>query len=420
MKKKSAQDAVPLASLGKALESRRILVLDDEQDILQAYKDILTPQSNVVALKSSRMKATQVEVKTEGFEIVAVSTGEAAVNEVKKAVAAGRPFAVGFFDVLLKTGIDGIETVKRIHEMDPEMYAVLVTAYQDRHVNAIQEVFGAEFEDRWDYLNKPFSEGEILQKARSMVSMWNVRQKSRAQQEALDELKSQMGEKEKAFTISAVARSVGHEFGNILLQIIGRADLSLKSNPEEMKKALEMILAASEQANKVLNRFKDLASTKKQEGLVKLQISKPVEDTLLLMHHELNRRSIITEVNMENLPEVNGDHSALIQVFMNLVINAAHAIKEDGKIIFNGRKLPNNAVEITVRDTGSGIPEKHMEEIFQTFFTTKGEHGSGLGLSVCKEIIEINHRGKITAANHPQGGAIFTLVLPVDGDGEDL
>src|SRR6185312_14251870 len=143
-----------------------------------------------------------------------------AIAEVKKALAQGKPFAMGFFDVLLKTGIDGIETVKKIHQLDQEMYAVLVTAYQDRHVNVIHEVFGDEFEDRWDYLNKPFSEGEILQKARSMVSMWNVRRKSDAQQEALDELKQKMGEKEKTFTVSAVARSVGHEFGNILLQII--------------------------------------------------------------------------------------------------------------------------------------------------------------------------------------------------------
>ena len=99
------------------------------------------------------------------FELTLVPTGEEAIEAVKKSLAEKKPFALGFFDVLLGTGIDGIETVKRIHALDPEMYAVLVTAYQDRHVDSIRSLFGKEFQDRWDYLNKPFSEGEILAKS---------------------------------------------------------------------------------------------------------------------------------------------------------------------------------------------------------------------------------------------------------------
>src|SRR4029079_4403266 len=107
--------------------------------------------------------------------------------------------------------------------------------------DSIQQVFGKEAQDRWDYLNKPFSEGEIRQKARNMVSMWNIRKKEKAHREKLDHLKTQLSENEKMFTVAAVARGVGHEFGNILLQIMGRADLSKSGSEAEMRKALETI-----------------------------------------------------------------------------------------------------------------------------------------------------------------------------------
>src|SRR5258708_7975581 len=118
------------------LQNKRILVVEDQVDILQAYIDILSPKAQTVKLKSSRSRKANstepaMDETSDGFEVVAVSTGEAALEEVKKAQAANKPFAMGFFDVLLGPGMDGIETVKRVHELDSEMYAILVTAYQD-------------------------------------------------------------------------------------------------------------------------------------------------------------------------------------------------------------------------------------------------------------------------------------------------
>jgi len=108
-------------------------------------------------------------------------------------------------------------------------------------------------------LNKPFSEGEILQKARNMVSMWNIRSQEEQHRREIDEMKLKFNENEKLLTIAAVARSVGHEFGNILLQIMGRADLSRGGAAPEMKSALDTILTATEHASQVLDRFKSLA-----------------------------------------------------------------------------------------------------------------------------------------------------------------
>jgi len=402
------------------IPSKRILIVEDEKAILDVYKDILSPKGGASStIKSSRgqttppAKSQNANAQQDNFELTLVSTGEEAVEAVKKSLADQKPFALGFFDVLLGTGIDGIETVKRIHALDPEMYAVLVTAYQDRHVDSIRTLFGTEFQDRWDYLNKPFSEGEILQKARNMVSMWNIRKNDIEQRLILDDLKSKLVASEKSLTIAAVARSVGHEFGNILLQIMGRADLAREGDEKTMREGLDTILLATEHASKVLERFKNLAKPTETHRLVKIDISEPITEVLVLVSHELKRRHIDTKVSIDGLPKVSANHNTLVQVFMNLFINSMHAMKESGRLEITGKKT-DEFVEISVRDTGPGVPPENFEKVFESFFTTKGDAGTGLGLAICKEIVEITHAGKISVSNHPEGGAVFHLSFPLE------
>jgi len=396
--------------------SQRILIVEDEKAILDVYRDILSPKESVTSIKSSRKiqtQSSQDQIHADRFELTLVPTGEEAIEAVKESIKEDRPFALGFFDVLLGKGIDGIETVKRIHELNSQMYAVLVTAYQDRHVDSIRSLFGTEFQDRWDYLNKPFTEGEILQKARNMVSMWNIRQHDAEQRSILDELKAKLVASEKSLTIAAVARSIGHEFGNILLQIMGRADLSREGTPEVMKSGLETILLATEHASKVLERFKNLAKPTESHELKKIDIGDPIKEVLLLVDHELKRRNIQTTLKVDDLPPINGNHNTLVQVFMNLVINSMHAIEENGSLEILGKRI-NDEIEITVRDTGPGIPPENLEKVFDSFFTTKGDSGTGLGLAICKEIIEITHGGRLSVSNHPEGGALFRMLFPIE------
>ncbi|MCC6276822.1 MAG: hypothetical protein IT289_02775 [Oligoflexia bacterium] len=406
-------------SLPQPKTSHRILVVEDESEIVSAYNDILAPQgAPVVAIKSSRSKGApqQGASRVSEFEVVAVNNGEDAVQEVKKALQQGRPFAMGFFDVLLGNGIDGIETVRRIHELDSRMYTVLVTAYQDRHIDSIEKIFGKEFQDRWDYLNKPFTEGEILQKARNMVSMWNLREKELAQSEFINLTNSQVIESEKMHLIGAVARNVGHEFGNILLQIMGRAELGRDGSSEEMKKSLDTILVAAEHAGKVLEKFKNLVKPSDSHSARQvIKVREPIEETLLLMDHELKRRTIEVGISGDLDQDVYAHKSSLVQVFMNLFINACHAIAEHGKInvsVSSG----NDEVKISVHDSGSGIPPENLPKVFDSFFTTKGSKGTGLGLPICKEIIEISHGGTLSVRNHPQGGAVFEITLPTKAE----
>ena len=116
----------------------------------------------------------------------------------------------------------------------------------------------------------------------------------------------------------------------------------------------------------------------------------------------------------EQLPKVNGDPQQLNHVFMNLFLNAAQAMGGHGELII-GTELSKNLdrIIITIRDTGPGIPPKHLPHIFEPFYTTKDEgKGTGLGLSVVFTIVE-NHGGTISAESQEGQKTTFVVELPV-------
>jgi signal transduction histidine kinase len=127
-------------------------------------------------------------------------------------------------------------------------------------------------------------------------------------------------------------------------------------------------------------------------------------------------KRIIKELD-DRLPDIYADPQQLQQIFLNLLLNAADAVPEGGKItIKTSRDEEGKTVAVEIHDTGKGIPEELRERIFQPFFTTKGKgKGTGLGLAVSKRIVE-EHGGSIEATNHAAGGAVFKIVLPVKAE----
>jgi len=121
----------------------------------------------------------------------------------------------------------------------------------------------------------------------------------------------------------------------------------------------------------------------------------------------------------QNLPAVTGDRVQLQQVLLNLMVNGCEAMADHYSSecrLLIASQLQNGAVRVSVTDRGGGIPEKNMEQVFERFFTTKKE-GMGLGLSVCRTIIDA-HRGKIWATNNVGSGATFHFRLPFVGVGK--
>jgi signal transduction histidine kinase len=108
---------------------------------------------------------------------------------------------------------------------------------------------------------------------------------------------------------------------------------------------------------------------------------------------------------------VLGEAANLRYVFINLLLNARDAMPNGGTIRVRGTHTGSRVV-ITVEDEGTGIPKAHLHSIFRPFFTTKGSHGTGLGLSMAYGVMS-RVGGSITAANRPEGGAVFTLTFPL-------
>ena len=412
----------------------RVLIVEDEPAIAEGIKAIIAPNpSSVISInRSSRSSPNSVkpsgrEGPIDQFDVVWAKNPTEALHHVKSAILNGKPFAMGFFDVLLGSEIDGIELVRQIHLMDPKIHAVFVTAYHDRTVDSINQILGPNKSDRWDYMNKPFTDGAILQKARNSVSIWNLKEQKKLQDEQLAEASQLLRQNERNSTVAAVGRSVAHEFGNLLMHIIGHAEIALmKGDLAQMRNALTTILKAGDTAASVLTKFKKMHTVEHVSDLTTINLNQSIDEALDLMTHDFNKRNIkVTKIKYHTC-EVDANHHSLVQVFINLFTNAAYVMAPSGQIDISVMKCsspdgdePDSWVEIKIRDHGPGIPKDVLPFVMNPFYTTKGNKGTGLGLPICKEIIEVEHLGQFTLANHAAKGVEVTMKIPIKREGRN-
>lgn len=405
----------------------RVLIVEDEPAIAEGIKAIIAPSKDVVPInRSSRNRSATLSENTasaqrkDQFEVVWAKNPTEALNYINESVKNNKPFALGFFDVLLGAEIDGIELVRQIQLIDPKIYAVFLTAYHDRTVDSIHQILGADKSDRWDYMNKPFTDGSILQKARNSVSVWNLREQKKLQDEQLAEASNLLRQGERASTVAAVGRSVAHEFGNLLMHIIGHAELALLNNDEsQTKNTLKTIIKAGETAAAVLGKFKKMQGSEQKDEPKIISVNQCIDESIELMAHEFKKRNIKINRKQYETCFLKANHHSLIQVFVNLFINSSHAMSSNGKIdisvkqaIFDQNIEPAPCVEIGIRDYGPGVPEDLLPKITDAFFTTKGKQGTGLGLAICKDIIEDEHQGEFIISNHSEKGLEIFIRLP--------
>jgi two-component system, NtrC family, sensor histidine kinase HydH len=188
---------------------------------------------------------------------------------------------------------------------------------------------------------------------------------------------------------------------------------------------LEIIHGELHRLENIVKQFLRLAGPSAID-LQNVSVSKVIEHVCELLRPEAKARQVeIVSAVPIDLPPIAADSSQLTQALLNLLINSIQAVDANGLVeVSGGAGSGEAAVWIRVRDTGPGIPAGKEQAIFEPFFTTKPE-GSGLGLWIVQQIISA-HGGAITAANTPEGGALFTVELParkaqiaVDGQIED-
>jgi len=234
-----------------------------------------------------------------------------------------------------------------------------------------------------------------------------------------EQLRQQLLQAQKLSSVGAIASSVAHEFNNILTTIINYARLGLRNPQDEASRtqALEKILKGSQRAATVIASMLGFArngSSQRQEtDLVAL-----VEELLVLTEKDLSKHRVQVEKRFHGRPKAFVVPPQIEQVLLNLIINARQAMPRGGYLRLEVRENVEQAlVEIKVGDTGLGIPPDRLRMIFEPFFTTKepdsdGHGGTGLGLSVCRQIIE-QHQGRIRVESLVGKGSTFTLKLPI-------
>jgi two-component system, NtrC family, sensor kinase len=236
--------------------------------------------------------------------------------------------------------------------------------------------------------------------------------------EQVKALQEELRHARKLSALGELVSTTTHEFNNVLTTIINYAKLGLRNKDTASRdKALDKILGAALRAEKITNSVLGMARSRGTDR-APTDLATIVDQTLVLLEREMRKYRVQVESQLEPAPQAYVCGNQIQQVLLNLMTNARQAMPQGGRILI--RVAPDPAagtVDLTVRDTGSGIPADKLPHIFDRFYTTKqgpdasGKGGTGVGLSMCREIVE-QHQGKIRVESTVGVGTAFTLKLP--------
>ncbi len=232
----------------------------------------------------------------------------------------------------------------------------------------------------------------------------------------LRETQAQLIQTEKMSSLGRLAAGVAHEINNPLTGVMTFSHLLLKNAKDEAtRKDLEIIVRETTRCKKIIKGVLDFArETPPQRKLC--QVNDIIGRTLAILEPQALFHNIQTERNLDDkLPQIWIDENQMEQVFMNIVLNAAEAMKGEGRFsISSSLNKKGDFVEVRMEDTGMGISKENLNKIFDPFFTTKDpQKGTGLGLSVSYGIVQ-KHKGDILVESEVGKGTIFIIKLPVD------
>ncbi len=229
-------------------------------------------------------------------------------------------------------------------------------------------------------------------------------------------LEQQVVQSERLAAMGAMIGGVAHELNNPLTAILGVSELlqDIEAN-ETARKQLSMLQQQARRAAEIVQNLTYFARPP-APGKSRINLAEVVERTLNLHAYSLRKNNITLDFLKESgVPYAMGDPHQLMQVFLNLILNAEQAIREarDKGTLRIRLGKGENSVWVSFHDDGPGIPKENLASIFDPFYTTKRPgRGTGLGLSICKSVLK-EHNGSVEAANAPDGGAVFTVTLPV-------
>ncbi|HEX8438090.1 sensor histidine kinase [Archangium sp.] len=324
-------------------------------------------------------------------------------------------------------GESGLEFLKWLRKAQPDCNALMVTAYGN--VDSVVEALrlGA-----FDYVLKPFEVDALEHRIKLALEQWRMRQEH-------ERMQAMLVQADRLASLGLLAAGVVHEVNTPLAYILSNLDWldeelpalseALKrrepANPEVEKLAARMqgvqstlrdIRQGAERVRHIARDVKAFARDSQDESIL-VDLREVLDAALKMALVHIRYRARVVR-DYQDVPMVMANEARLAQVFLNLVVNAAQSLPEDGAEHAIRVRLwtgPNGEACAEVSDTGTGIAPEHMPHLFEPFFTTKrsGE-GTGLGLFICKSIID-GMEGTITVESQPGAGTTFRLSLPPHG-----
>ena len=229
-------------------------------------------------------------------------------------------------------------------------------------------------------------------------------------------LEQQIIQSERLAAMGQMIGGFAHELNNPLTSILGMAELLQETETSEgARKQLAVLHKEARRAAEIVQNLQYFARPP-APGRSQVNLNEIVQRTVQMQAYPLRKSNITVDFLPEpNIPAIVADPNQLMQVFLNLLLNAEQAIRESrekGTIRVRMGRKPES-VWIIFQDDGPGIAQENLTHIFDPFFTTRRPgRGTGLGLSICKTVLR-EHGGNIEAASAPDGGAVFTITLPV-------
>jgi two-component system NtrC family sensor kinase len=359
---------------------RRIYVVEDEREI----NDIIVRY-----------------LRNENYEVTPFYRGDTALE----ALISNQPDLL-VLDIMLP-GLDGIQILEELRK-SCKLPVIIISAKKDESYRIRGFELGGD-----DYLTKPFSMRELVARVKSVFRRAEYERSLHVAQQ--EQLVRQLYHADRMSELGQLMAGIAHDVNNPLTGILGYSEMLLyQVSDNSLREQLEIIHQEALRASRIMRNILSFSRAYQPEREA-LDICRCLDDCLAIVSDELRIRNIEVRREFQSVPETAGDHNKLMQVFINLLINAEHAVqeKEYGGIIEVQVTGGEDYLEVMIGDNGPGVPPEKATKIFEPFFTTKQKgKGTGLGLSIaCKIITE--HQGQIRVEKSPLGGAAFIVQLPV-------
>ena len=256
-----------------------------------------------------------------------------------------------------------------------------------------------------------------LRQMRSDLEDWGRTLENKVEQRTneLVSMQARVAQSERLASVGMLAAGVAHEINNPLGGILTLTSLTLEDTDENdaRRENLAEVVRQTERCRDIVKGLLEF-SRQSRAGTEEVDLNEVVKETLALVGNQSLFFNVDVVLELApDLPHIMADRSQMQQVFMNLFVNAAQAMHEQGTVTVRTSHCRRDGhVEVAVSDTGRGIDEEHIARIFDPFFTTKESgHGTGLGLSIAYGIVA-KHGGTITVQSQPGCGTTFTMRFP--------